>query len=337
MRLPVVAALVPAALFAQCDILPPTLVSPESAGLKPGPIAELVNAARASGTTGFAVLKDGKLIAAFNEHKPLNVYSISKAVTSLAAGRLFTEGRWANVDAPLSSLLPGFDTDPKGAVTLRQLMSHTSGIRDARDPNGRVTREWNTARDRLALARTLPIDTPPGTAFKYNNQGPFLVAAAVERTAAEGLHPFLLRTLFEPMCIAKSSWLTDRTGRAAGYAGLTISAFDLAKLGQLLLNRGLWGSRRLLSEDWIRQSALTSSQSVNKQVGLLWFLHWDPELPLPLPLIVHHSGDGGQYLYVFPNHNIVVARLRDAGEASPSQAMEDLPKRIIDALIRQQR
>ncbi len=335
MRLPVVAVLLPAALFARCDVLPPKLVSPESAGLKPAPVAELVAAVRASGTTSFAVLKDGKLIAAFNEHQPLNVYSISKAVTSLAAGRLFTTGRWTSIDAPLSTLLPGFDTDPKGAITLRQLMSHTSGIRDARDSAGHVTREWNTARDRLALARTLPIATPPGAAFKYNNQGPFLVAAAVEHAAAERLHPFLLRTLFEPMCIAKSSWLTDRTGRAAGYAGLTISAFDLAKLGQLLLNRGLWGSQRLLSEEWIRLSALSSSQTVNKNVGLLWFLHWNEDLPLPL--IVHHSGDGGQYLYVFPNHNIVVARLRDSGDATPAQSMNDLPERIVDTLIRRQR
>ncbi len=322
-------------LLAQCTVLPPTLSSPESLGLQPAPIAELVAAAKAAGTTGFAVLKDGKLIAAFNEHQPVPLYSITKAVTSLAAGRLFTEGKWTSIDAPLSALLPVSPTDPKGAVTLRQLMSHTSGIRDFRDDQDRVLQKWNRARDWPALALTRPIDTPPGTAYKYNNLGPALVAAAIEHTAGQRLDLFLRRTLFEPLCISKLTWETDRSGHAAGYAGLALSAFDLAKLGQLILNRGLWGSRRILSEEWVRQSAFTPSQSVMPAIGLLWFLEGSKDFPLPF--VIHHTGDGGQRLYLFPNHNIVVARLRSGAAASDAQSMNNLAQIAADALIRRQR
>ena len=65
-------------------------------------------------------------------------------------GRMFTEGKWNDLDAPISTFLPELANDTKGAVTLRQLMSHTSGIKDARDENGRVLKEWNTAKDWLA-------------------------------------------------------------------------------------------------------------------------------------------------------------------------------------------
>lgn len=319
-----------------CSVLPPTVTPPESIGLKSAPVAALVKAAKAAETGGFAVLKDGKLIAAFNEQQPYAIYSVTKPMVSIAAGRLFTEGRWTNLDAPLSSLLPPFDGDSKGAVTMRQLMSHTSGIRDARDANNRVLKEWNQAKDWVEAARRQPVQDPPGTVYRYNNLGPALIGAAVERAAGERLDRYLRRSVFDPLCIKdNTAWFTDAAGHAAGYTGLTISAFDLAKIGQLILNQGEWGTKRILSAEWVRNSAFTSSQSVNTRVGLFWFMEWNPQFPLPL--VVHHSGDGGQNLILFPNHGIVVARLRGSGDASEKQAMEDLAQLVANALIKEQR
>jgi CubicO group peptidase (beta-lactamase class C family) len=318
-----------------CAVLPPTLVDPASIGLKPAPIAALVQAARAADTDGFAVLKDSKLIAAFNENKPYLIYSVTKPITGLAAGRLFTEGKWTNLDAPLSALLPAFATDPKGVVTLRQLMSHTSGIADVRDANGRVLKGWNQAKNWVDRALAQPLKEPPGTVYRYNNLGPALVAAAVEHAAQERLDKFLRRTVFDPLCIAKNTdWFISPAGQAAGYTGLSISAFDLAKLGQLILNQGRWGTETILSQDWVAQSAHRASQSVSPRVGLLWFLAPDPKFPLPL--VIFHDGDGGQSLAIFPNHGIVVARLRKSGAGSEKQAMGDLVQLVANALIKEQ-
>ena len=324
-----------APLGSGCEVVPSALASPESVGLKPGPVAALVQAARDADSNGFAVLKDGKLIAGFGEKRPVMSYSVTKAIVGMAAGRLFTEGKWTQLDAPLGTLLPEFAGDPKGEVTLRQLMSHTSGIRDARDAAGHVLKAWNEEKDWIQAARRQPMQEPPGTVFRYNNQGPALVAAAVERASGARLDRFLERTLFEPLCIGGTRWNTDSAGHAAGYTGLSISALNLAKLGQLILNCGQWGSTQVLSEDWVRQSALTSSQPVAKGVGLFWFLDWEPKFPLPV--VVYHSGDGGQYLMIFPNHGIVVARLRNSGYASGKQAMGNLGQLIANHLIKEQR
>lgn len=318
-----------------CAVLPPTLIDPASLGLKPAPVAALVQSARAAETDGFAVLKDGKLIAAFNEHKPYLIYSVTKPITGLAAGRLFTEGKWTNLDAPLSTLLPAFATDPKGVVTLRQLMSHTSGIADVRDANGRVLKEWNQAKNWVDRALAQPQKEPPGTVYRYNNLGPALVAAAVEHATKERLDRYLRRTVFNPLCIAKNTdWFLSPASQAAGYTGLSISAFDLAKLGQLILNQGRWGTETILSPEWITQSALTPSQKVNEKVGLLWFLNKEPQFPLPV--VVFHDGDGGQRLLIFPNHGIVVARLRKSGDANEKQSMGSLGQLVVDALIKEQ-
>lgn len=320
-----------------CAVLPGAQVAPTSIGMKPAPVAALIQAAKDSGSTGFAVLKEGKFIAGFGEDKPIPIYSITKPVTGMAAGRLFTEGKWNDLDAAIGSLLPRFAGDPKGAITLRQLMSHTSGIRDARDASNRVLKEWNEAKDWVEASLQQPIEDPAGTVFRYNNQGPALVAAAVEHATGERLDRFVKRTIFEPLCIGgNTKWFTNRAGnQAAGYTGLSISALDLAKLGQLVLNRGLWGSTRVLSEEWIRNSALASSQDVAKGVGLLWFLDWEPKFPLPV--VTYHTGDGGQHLLIFPNHGIVVARLRNSGNASDKQAMMNLGQLAANHLIKEQR
>lgn len=318
-------------------MLPRQPVGAEAAGLKPEPVAELLAAARKAESAGFAVFKDGKYVAGFGETRAVPIYSVTKAVVSLAAGRLFTNGQWKSVDVPIGSLLNEFAADPKGAVTLRQLMSHTSGIRDARNEQGRVLKEWNTAPDWVAAALARPMSgDAPGTAFKYNNQGPALVAAAVERAAGMRLDRFLRRDVFDELCVGKTSWDTDKAGHAAGYTGLSISAFDLAKLGQLVLNRGMWGSQRILSEEWVRQSALEVSQSVAKNVGLLWFMQME-QPRFPLPVMVYHDGDGGQYLAIFPNHGIVVARTIGRGESSDEQAMRNFYQLAAELLIKRQR
>lgn len=317
-----------------CGVLDTQLTGAQAMGLKPGPIESFLQAARESDSTGVVVLKDGKFVAGFGEKKRVFIYSITKAVTGTAAGRLFTEGKWTNLDAPLEGLLPEFAGDPKGKTTLRQLMSHTSGIQDARDGKGLVLREWNTAKDWLGAAKRQPMQEPPGTVFRYNNQGPALVAAAVERTTGERMDRYLRRTVFAPLCMGETSWLTDRAGHAGGYTGLSISALDLARLGQLILNRGQWGGTRILSEEWVRDSALTASQSVTRNMGLLWFLHWEKEWDMPA--VVSHSGDGGQYLMIMPNHGIVAVRLRDRGEGNEREQFGKFAQMVVDAFVKKQ-
>lgn len=291
-------------------------------------VAALVAEFRRAGTDGLVILKGGKLLASFGEDKRLPLYSVTKAITGMAAGRLFTEQKWTNLETPLADLFPDLAQDPKANVTLRQLLSHTSGIADARDANGRVLKEWNKEPDWLAAARQRPMAEAPGTVFRYNNQGPVWIAAGIERATREPLARFVERTLFKPLCIEKYSWLQDKAGHTGAYTGLTLSAYDLAKLGQLMLARGKWNGAQLLSEGWVRQSALSAATPLNERMGLLWFLVPNPKYALPLAFF--HSGDGGQYLAVFPNHDLVVARLT-TGE---KDANFNLLQTVVDALIR---
>jgi CubicO group peptidase (beta-lactamase class C family) len=293
-----------ASLVAQCQL---PVAKPEQVGLSPAGVEQFVAAARQAKSDGLAIFKNGRYVAGFGENKRRELRSVTKAVVGMAAGRLFTEGKFASLDDPLRKYVPALADDPKGAVTLRQLMSHTSGIRDARDASGRVLKSWNDSRDFVAAARALPMENTPGAEYKYNNQGPVWIAEAIERATGERLDKFIARTIFAPLCIKEYDWWRDKTGRPAGYTGLSLSAYDLAKLGQLLLNRGDWNGQRILSEDWVRQSAHVPSQSLNPRIGLFWFLTMQQQFPIST--LTHHNGDGYQYLFFFPNHGVVVARV----------------------------
>jgi CubicO group peptidase (beta-lactamase class C family) len=307
-------------------------VRPESVGLQKEKLDQLVAEAKAAQTDAMVIFKDGKVVAAFGEKQPIQLYSITKAITGLAAGRLFTEGRWKDLDAPLQSFFPDLKDDPKASVTLRQLMTHTSGIRDARDGNGKVTKEWNEAKDWLKAARELPMQEPAGTAYRYNNQGPVWVAAAVEQSTGERLDQFLARTVFAPLCIERFSWLRDKAGHTAGYTGLSLSAFDLAKIGQLILQRGKWGDQAILSEQWLMDSALAPATILGRPRGLLWASERSTQQNFPLPVSVGHTGDGGQYLIMLPNHGIVAVRLRKGQDGGPA-AMDGFAQALVRYLI----
>ena len=102
--------------------------------------------------------------------------------------------------------------------------------------------------------------------------GPVLMAAAVEPATGERMDKFVARTVFAPLCIKNYRWMTDQAGHAGAYTGLWLSALELAKIGQLILNRGSWHGTQILSEKWVLEPAFHASQAVNPRMGLIWFL-----------------------------------------------------------------
>ena len=241
---------------------------------------------------------------------------------------MLKEGKLKSIDLTLADILPELKDDPKAPITLRHLLSHSSGIHDARDEKGRTLKEYNSSQDYLAYTLKLPIEGPPGQTYRYNNAGVMLLSAALERIAGEPLHLYLNRTLFQPLNITSAKWHTDKRGRCPFYYGLTINATDLAKIGTLILNEG----QNLLTPDWIHLSTATPSLKANERIALLWF--FQPSATAnQKPVMIQHSGDGGNWLVIFPKHNTVAVRLRTYS-AKPDP-LPSFPNLIADNFLRQ--
>ena len=274
----------------------------------------LIDAVKRSDSAGLLILEQGRAVAEYQPDKAVHVQSVSKPMLSLMAGCLRTDGKLPSIDVTLGETLPELKNDPKGVVTMRQLMAHVSGIAAPVGQNGQNTPEFKRLKDTRRFAFAQPMDAAPGTKYRYNNTGMILLGAMLERIAGEPAPKYLERRLFAPMGIRSAKWMKDGAGNAYGYMGLVISARDLVKLGQLVLEEGRWEGRQLVDAAWMRESSRqVTYPAVSEKLGLVWMM--ESGEAGKEPLLIYHSGDGGNWLIVFPGLKVVAARVRDSSSA----------------------
>lgn len=258
----------------------PPRATPFEVGINPEVIDSLQRAAEAMKSDAFLIMRDGKVVHEWSYpgfRMPFNPQSITKAITGLGVGVLMDRGRITSLDTPLRETFPEFNTPDKQAVTLRMLMNHTSGLAADR---GEAQFMKRGAEDVGAFVRRQPMAEPAGTTFRYNNVGAQLVSHMVQARAAAPLHAVLDSALFAPLCIRDWYWHTDVRGASYGYSRVFLGARDLAKLGQLVLDRGLWNGHRILRAETVDTLTMIGGGIVRElapinYVGLWQFIGGD--------------------------------------------------------------
>ncbi len=229
---------------ASCSGLPNA--TPESTGIPRATIDSIQRVAEASLTDELVIVRDGRVVHHWRHPSfrdtVWNPQSVTKAVASLGVGLMLDDGRLPSLDLPLRTLFPEFTAEDKAPVTLRMLMSHTSGIAAARGEAQFVGQP-----DVRAFVTTQPMAEPAGTVFRYNNVGAQLMGLVTEARAGQPLARLLEARLFRPLCIGQWSWDVDARGSNYAYSRVRLRARDLAALGQLVLDGGEWHGQRLLS------------------------------------------------------------------------------------------
>ena len=237
-------------------------------GIDADALAKLQQAAKDSGSDALVIVKNGKLVVEDyfgREPGPIEAMSVTKSIVNLAIGHLLDHGKLTSLDQPVSELYPEWQQGQKRAITLRHLLSHRSGLQA-----NRTTQDIYASPDFVQLALCAELSDEPGTKFFYNNKAVNLLAGVVEKATGERLDRYLGKHVFEPLGITDFGWQLDPAGNPHAMAGLQIRATDLAAIGQLLLDRGLWRGQRVISEQWIDQSMVASDDA--GKCGLLWWL-----------------------------------------------------------------
>lgn len=204
------------------------------------------------------ILRGGKLLCAAaygaqTPDAPKHTFSACKSVTSLAIGLLIDDGL-LHLDDTLDGLFPDLLTSvaPRRLreVTVEDLLTMRSGIQFS-EPQSATESQW---------LRGILSDSPtdePGTVFHYNSLGSYLLSVIAARVSGESLSAFLQRRLFDPMGITDTFWERSGEGIEKGGWGLYIRPEDMAKLGQLVMNGGIWNGKQLISQNYL--SAATSA------------------------------------------------------------------------------
>ena len=241
--------------------------------------------------------------APYSAARPHLLYSLSKSFTSTAAAFAQAEGL-LDLDDTVVSHFGEFAadiSDPRSrSVKIRHVASMASG--HTRDMISEAL-----ARDRAEPVRGFllnPPDREPGTVFAYNQPCTYTLASIIQRNAGMPLTRYLRPRLFEPLGIGHVGWQTWPPGREQGFSGLHARTEDIAKLGQLYLQRGRWDGVQLIPEQWVAEA--TSAQVASpRQPGPDWqqgygFQFW---------MSRHgYRGDGafGQFCVILPGHDTVV-------------------------------
>lgn len=233
------------------------------------------------------IVCDGEVLLELGQtDEVIETMSITKGVLNLATGIMLKEGLFESIDQPVYHFIPEWDCPIKREVTLRHLLSHTSGLEPFRS-----VEEGYLVPDFVDSAIHSQIIEQPGSHFFYNNKGTNLYAGILEKIAGERLDEFVKKHLFDPLGIEDYYWNLDFAGHAMGMCGLEMNAKSLVTIGQFVLNRGNWNGVQIVDENWFDES-LKQSQPFNHSAGLLWWLDREKVATWPETLLAQYRQSG---------------------------------------------
>ena len=308
----------------------------------------------AEGSTCVAVVKDGVLVhdAYWNGGAPRSgrrIYSITKSLTALLVGMQADDGT-VDLDDTASEPVDEWRGTDAEAVTVRDLLSMTSGRRWSEAADRQMIR--STA-DQTDFAVSADQQRPPGEAWVYDNVAAQALESVLDDLAdSDDVVDMATDRLLDPLGMRDTTWGRDAAGNALTYSGAQSTCLDLARVGHLMLNRGRWDGRQLLSADLVEQ--LTSpSSTLNAAYGLMWWTNapgrvveirrqagfaedippYEGRLAPSVPGDAFWAlGYGNQYIAVVPGENLVAVRL-GARPSSPDRITFDtFTAGVLDAL-----
>jgi CubicO group peptidase (beta-lactamase class C family) len=243
--------------------------------------------------------------------------SVSKSVTSLLVGIAIERKLIAGVDEPVIGFFPeysGLKTPGWDGITLRHLLTMSSGIKW--DEN----RQWSdpasdephlgSESDPVGYVLAKPIAVPPDTIWNYNGGGSDLFGNIIERVSGKSLDDFAREALFAPLGIIDWQWQKYDNGRFSAAAGLRLRPRDAARIGQLVLDHGVWNGRQIVPAAWVAQSVAPRFQTIGYFGGLFfygyqWWLGRTLTQEKEVTWIAA-VGLGGQRIFIVPDLELVV-------------------------------
>jgi len=271
------------------------------------------------------IVKDGNVIfsrwqSQGAENTPHVLHSVSKTFTATAVGLAIADGKMALTDKVIDFFpdkLPAEVSDNLKEMTVRDLLTMSCG-HDV-EPSGR-----NGQQDWVTIFLAHPVVHKPGTFYLYNSMGTYMLSAIVQKVTGEKVVDYLTPRLFEPLHIAKPQWDESPQGINCGGWGLYLKTEDLAKMGQLLLQKGEWNGRQLIPAEWVAEMSKKQVESINPGTRLEqaaergmtketsdWMQGYGYQMWRCRPGGFRADGARGQYIIVEPDKNAVIAITSD--------------------------
>lgn len=264
---------------------------------------------------GIVVARNGYIVheaypgVVFDENSTHLLYSVTKSFTSALVGIAIDQGFIDNVSVPMLSFFPDYEItnidERRERITIEHLLTMRSGIfwDETSVPfNSPANGIYQiNSGDGVEFMLNSDMVAEPGTLWHYNTGASHLLSAIVQVATGMTTLEFAEANLFEPLGFSSVSWYRDIAGWYKGGYDLKITPQDMAKFGYLFLNNGTWDGTQIISADWVRTSSSMITE-VDDYTGYGYQWWTTPELKM-------YSARGlyGQFIFVIPEHDIVVA------------------------------
>ncbi|MEM7708080.1 MAG: serine hydrolase [Pseudomonadota bacterium] len=272
------------------------------------------------GIVGMVMLRDGRVVidAASRKLKAkgLDIRSATKSITSLLVGIAIDEGHLEGVSVPIERWLPAYGdafeaASGKRAITIEDLLTMRSGL-DCNDWDRLSPGHEDTMyrqRDWVGFWVGQKQVEPPGQIFRYCTGNVIALGRILANATGESVDEFAKRKLFSPLGIEQVRWERWNRSRDVDTGGhLRLHPRDLARIGQLVIDRGLSGGNRIASSAWL--DAMTQEHTAipgqSQRYGYLWWLDATTRAELPETRLQMAWGNGGNYLIVLPEIATVI-------------------------------
>lgn len=285
-----------------------------------------------SETTVFLVVKDGALVhewyAEGVDPEALHTsFSVSKSILSTTLGMAIEEGYISSLDDPVTDYVPELlERDPQfGAITLRDLVTMTSGLRYVKDRNfygDAPNTYYSTDLRQSGIAKTHIVE-PPGQNWLYNNYNPLLLGVVLERATGMTVSQYVSESWWGAMgAEADASWSTDSFYNRFEKleSGFNARPIDFARFGLMFANEGVVDGEQVVPRAWVEEATARTNVSLgdaawlDQRYGYFWWVLPDGRF--------YAQGNLGQYVLVSPDDDVVIVRMGRDGRMSNGASLD---------------
>jgi CubicO group peptidase (beta-lactamase class C family) len=288
------------------------------------------------------VIRNGRLVAegyynGFDRNALHDLRSTGKSFVSALAGIAESQNLLATHDL-VSHHIADFEShahmdDRKRSIEVFHLLNMLTGLEcdDWNQSSPGFEEKMYDKRDWVGFVLDLRMVTEPGAAFSYCTGGVVVLGEVISRASGMPLDQYADAWLFGPLGIHQSIWRRSPDGRATGGTGLRLRPRDAAKLGALYANEGMWNGARVVPEEYVLRSRQRVNSTGTEGYGYLWWKRQFIHQGAPIDCF-YTAGNGGNYIFVFPSLELVVAYTGSNYNSSQSTMPLSLVPSILSAV-----
>ncbi|MBK8197232.1 MAG: serine hydrolase [Acidobacteria bacterium] len=264
-------------------------------------------------TASVVVVRDGQVVAerydrGIDHETPVRTWSAAKSLTATLIGAARRKGM-IDIDYPAVIAAWNSGADPRRAITLRNLLHMASGL-DSGDNGSRTDKLYFGGARVIDTAAAASLEAKPGSRFKYANNDTLIAMHALREAMKDDnlFHRFPYESVLHKIGAMHTTMEIDWNGDFISSSQVWATARDLARIGQLYLQNGMWGTERLLPEDWVKFVSTPAPAQPGDGRGYgaqFWLMNNVSGVPADT---YYAAGNRGQYVVIIPSLNAVIVR-----------------------------